>query len=384
MSAATGTFRNIRLVRVMLCAVLLSVLIVCLYSRASYAANWNIHVKNSNGVAQAATYVLDQDGNRIGRADGYGNWAGTVYDSIIPHVTRYPIPQSTYGLSAPEGFPGVSADSVAADSDGSVTLVVPSTEYVAANPELSSPERWIVGRINEIRADHNLPALPISNTLSRAADGYSNFLTMHNYVMKNEDKSGHIQNSLPYIRANDQGWPGDGGVGENGASSSSASGALTSWINSPGHFANIINTYDDEIGIGIVGSMYFLNFGDCPEAASERCENTGDYGDPNADNGDGGTTELNPNIVVKTKKLSRRKVRTTITVKSGEGLVRYSARTGRSKARASRNLKTNATGVKTYTFTSILRKKSRWTITVRFNGSGDWTDRTIKKAVRIH
>jgi uncharacterized protein YkwD len=129
---------------------------------------------------------------------------------------------------------------------------------------LDSEEQAFLGLINQYRASNSLGALTISTNLNRAAHWMGNDLGTNAYF-SHTDSAGRS----PYSRAIDCGYPQ--GAGENlaaGTAWSTAQSAFTAWQNSPGHNANMLGSYYQQIGIARVnvpGSPYdwywVTNFG---------------------------------------------------------------------------------------------------------------------------
>jgi uncharacterized protein YkwD len=125
---------------------------------------------------------------------------------------------------------------------------------------------------NKVRAEHDLPSLRENRRLRKAAVGHS----------KDMVKDGFFEHTTPdgttmvdrilrakYVRE-DQGWA----LGENLAwgtgSLGTPRGVVDSWMNSPGHRANLLKRSFRDVGIGIVlgvpvsdaaGATYTIDFG---------------------------------------------------------------------------------------------------------------------------
>jgi uncharacterized protein YkwD len=118
-----------------------------------------------------------------------------------------------------------------------------------------SEELAFLGLINTYRAQNGLSALTISTNLNRGAAWMSEDLAKNHYF-SHTDSLGRS----PYQRAIDCGYPS--GAGENlaaGTAWSSAQSAFNAWQSSPGHNANMLGTYYQQIGIArhyLAGSQY--------------------------------------------------------------------------------------------------------------------------------
>ncbi|MCA9844730.1 MAG: CAP domain-containing protein [Dehalococcoidia bacterium] len=154
------------------------------------------------------------------------------------------------------------AASLALASEGGAARAL--TNCNVSDYSLDSEEQAFLGLINQYRADNGLGALSLSTNLNRAAHWMGNDLGSNGYF-SHTDSLGRS----PYTRAIDCGYPQ--GAGENlaaGTAWSSAQSAFNAWQNSPGHNANMLGSYYQQIGIARVnvsGSQYtwywVTNFG---------------------------------------------------------------------------------------------------------------------------
>jgi uncharacterized protein YkwD len=119
------------------------------------------------------------------------------------------------------------------------------TNCTVADYSLDSEEQAFLGLINAYRQQNGLNALVISTNLNRDATWMVNDLATNNYF-SHTDSLGRS----PYARAVDCGYPD--GAGENlaaGSSWSTAQAAFDAWKASPGHNANMLFQYYQQIGI---------------------------------------------------------------------------------------------------------------------------------------
>lgn len=129
------------------------------------------------------------------------------------------------------------------------------TNCSVSHDALDSEEQAFLGMINSYRASNGLGALTISTNLNRGAAWMAQDLADNNYF-SHTDSLGRS----PYARAIDCGYPS--GAGENlaaGTSWNSASAAMSAWQASPGHNANMLGQYYQQIGIARyykAGSQY--------------------------------------------------------------------------------------------------------------------------------
>jgi uncharacterized protein YkwD len=125
---------------------------------------------------------------------------------------------------------------------------------------------------NQTRAEQGLPALKENARLDKAALGHSNDMVAEGYFDHTTPGGATFVDRIlgaHYVKRTD-GWT----LGENLAwgtgDLSTPDGVMTSWMNSPGHKANILKRAYREVGIGIrlgvpsdgtVGATYTLDFG---------------------------------------------------------------------------------------------------------------------------
>lgn len=130
----------------------------------------------------------------------------------------------------------------------------PAVEPKSAS-KLSADEQAVLDLTNKERAKQGLAPFQANEKLMRAARDHS----------ANMAKKGQLDHTLdgkdPGGRLQDVGYRGFG-WGENiAAGQRNAAEALNSWMNSPGHRANILNAEFKEIGIGLAphggGGFYF-------------------------------------------------------------------------------------------------------------------------------
>lgn len=135
--------------------------------------------------------------------------------------------------------------------------------YNPANVSLTDAEKYIVSEVNKLRARYRLPPLVVSPALMNSARAQTNM--MRSYGMR------HGLVSRPY------------GASENIASTSSASYAMSMWIGSSGHFANMTSGSSRFIGVGCFGgysTQEFSSYSDVayslvqPKAQQEASQDT--------------------------------------------------------------------------------------------------------------
>jgi Cysteine-rich secretory protein family/LysM domain len=133
-----------------------------------------------------------------------------------------------------------------------------TVSVVSAQDEVSD----LLGRINNLRATKGLPAYTLNGSLAAAAQSQSQWLIDHNCAIAHV----HPDGSSPRSRAQAAGYASIE-VSENiyCGGLATVDDAWTFWINSPIHYAGLVNTRYKEIGIGVVhganGSGFTLVFG---------------------------------------------------------------------------------------------------------------------------
>ncbi len=113
---------------------------------------------------------------------------------------------------------------------------------------LTSDELEVFNLINQQRANNGLPALKIDAEVQRVARIKAQDLVDNNYFAHNSPVYGTPFNMLKNFGISYN------SAGENIAGNSSNSAAVTAWMNSSGHRANILNNTYNYTGIGVVSS----------------------------------------------------------------------------------------------------------------------------------
>jgi uncharacterized protein YkwD len=112
---------------------------------------------------------------------------------------------------------------------------------------LDSFETDLVGQVNQFRASRGLSTLTISDTLTAAAKWMSTDMAVENYFAHTS-----LDGRTPTQRMADAGYPAfTTWTGEDlAAGYTSARDVLNGWINSPAHYAVLINPVYRAIGVG--------------------------------------------------------------------------------------------------------------------------------------
>jgi hypothetical protein len=127
---------------------------------------------------------------------------------------------------------------------------------VANGASLDAAEQDLIGRINVFRASRGVPTLAVSDTLAAAAKWMSVDMGTRNYFAHTS-----LDGRSPTQRMADAGYPAFGTwTGEDlAAGFTTTAEVLDGWINSPAHYAILVNPQYHAIGVGrsyTAGSSY--------------------------------------------------------------------------------------------------------------------------------
>jgi hypothetical protein len=127
---------------------------------------------------------------------------------------------------------------------------------LADGANLDAAEQDLVARINAFRAARSLPTLAVSDTLTAAAKWMSADMGSRNYFAHTS-----LDGRSPTQRMSDAGYPAFGTwTGEDlAAGYTTTADVLNGWVNSPAHYAVLVNPHYQAIGIGrgyTAGSTY--------------------------------------------------------------------------------------------------------------------------------
>ena len=148
------------------------------------------------------------------------------------------------------GTPSVVAPPPPAPGGDGTTLAYANghpLDWLTHDREVLSLEEEVVQRTNDYRVSLNLDALVHDSTISRVARGHSRHMRsdIHGFF-DHENPEGHGPSDR--LTLNRVGWTL---AGENiAAGQTTASQAVTDWLNSPGHRANIERPGFRRIGVG--------------------------------------------------------------------------------------------------------------------------------------
>lgn len=124
---------------------------------------------------------------------------------------------------------------------------------------MNSDEKEVFDLINKQRTNNGLPALKNDREVQRIARIKAQDMVDNNYFSHNSPTYGSPFDMLKSFKVSYK------TAGENIAANSSNSSAVTAWMNSSGHKANILNSSFNYTGIGVVsspryGKMYVQMF----------------------------------------------------------------------------------------------------------------------------
>lgn len=124
---------------------------------------------------------------------------------------------------------------------------------------MNSDEKEVFDLINKQRTNNGLPALQNDSEVQRIARIKAQDMVDNNYFSHNSPTYGSPFDMLKSFKVSYK------TAGENIAANSSNSSAVTAWMNSFGHKANILNSSFNYTGIGVVsspryGKMYVQMF----------------------------------------------------------------------------------------------------------------------------
>ena len=131
---------------------------------------------------------------------------------------------------------------------GSNTNNNSSNNTTTTNTTLSSDEQEVFNLINKQRINNGLSVLKIDNEVQRVARIKAQDMVNNNYFSHISPTYGSPFDMLKSFKISYK------SAGENIAGNSSNSAAVTAWMNSSGHRANILNSSFNYTGIGVVSS----------------------------------------------------------------------------------------------------------------------------------
>lgn len=150
-------------------------------------------------------------------------------------------------------YPGSSSSNGNAGNSGT------QNNTTAISSQMNLDEQEVFNLINKQRTDNGLTALKNDNEVQRIARVKAQDMVNNNYFSHQSPTYGSPFDMLKSFGISYK------SAGENIAANSSNSGAVTAWMNSSGHRANILNSSYNYTGVGVVaspkyGKMYVQMF----------------------------------------------------------------------------------------------------------------------------
>lgn len=143
-------------------------------------------------------------------------------------------------------------DYVGAVSKKYIKAIYPSTDTntttTTTSSNMNSDEQEVFKLINEQRVANGLTALKADNEVQKVARIKAKDMVSNNYFSHTSPTYGSPFEMLSSFKVSYK------SAGENIAGNSSNSKAVTAWMNSSGHKANILNSSFNYTGIGVVSS----------------------------------------------------------------------------------------------------------------------------------
>jgi uncharacterized protein YkwD len=131
---------------------------------------------------------------------------------------------------------------------GLLTALLPLTAASTASAAMTPKDfrSEVVSLTNAERAKVGCPALSRNGALDNAAQGHAADMANQNYFSHNS-----LDGRTPWDRIAQAGYPSNSGRAENiAAGQNSPASVVSTWMNSAGHRANILNCSYRSIGVG--------------------------------------------------------------------------------------------------------------------------------------
>ena len=145
-------------------------------------------------------------------------------------------------------YPNTNNSTVTTTSGGSGSSGSTGTITTA---NLSADEKEVFDLINKQRANNGLSALKVDNEVQNVARIKAKDMADNNYFSHQSPTYGSPFDMLKSFKVSYK------TAGENIAGNSENKGAVTAWMNSSGHRANILNSSFNYTGIGVVSSSKY-------------------------------------------------------------------------------------------------------------------------------
>ena len=167
---------------------------------------------------------------------GVGEWYIIQTDSDYVGAVSRKYVRAIYSSSSGSSNSGSSSSGNSASNSGTQTS------------NMNSDEKEIFDLINKQRTNNGLTALKHDNGVQRVARIKAQDMVDNNYFSHTSPTYGSPFDMLKNFKISYK------TAGENIAGNSSNSSAVTAWMNSSGHKANILNSSFNYTGIGVVSS----------------------------------------------------------------------------------------------------------------------------------
>ena len=155
-----------------------------------------------------------------------GDYIGAVSQKYIKPI--YPTSQNTTGSNANS-----------------------SSNKTTTNSAMTADEQEVFNLINQQRTNNGLSALKMDSEVQRVAKIKAQDMATNNYFSHTSPTYGSPFDMLSSFKISYK------SAGENIAGNSSNKAAVTAWMNSSGHKANILNSSYNYTGIGVVSSSKY-------------------------------------------------------------------------------------------------------------------------------
>lgn len=126
-----------------------------------------------------------------------------------------------------------------------------SSSNTQTSGDMNSDEQEVFNLINKQRRNNGLAALQVDSEVQRVARIKAEDMVTNNYFSHQSPTYGSPFDMLKSFKISYK------TAGENIAANSSNSGAVTAWMNSSGHKANILSSSFNYTGIGVVSSAKY-------------------------------------------------------------------------------------------------------------------------------
>lgn len=167
---------------------------------------------------------------------GVGEWYIIQTDSDYVGAVSRKYVRAIYPSSSGSSNSGSSSSGNSSSNSGTQTS------------NMNSDEKEIFDLINKQRTNNGLTALKHDNGVQRVARIKAQDMVDNNYFSHTSPTYGSLFDMLKSFKISYK------TAGENIAANSSNSSAVTAWMNSSGHKANILNSSFNYTGIGVVSS----------------------------------------------------------------------------------------------------------------------------------